>query len=81
MGCIDEFNTEVDIKLNKWVEEQLPKTSIEAGWEVLQQEFKRLIYSEQLLKNHDDIFDALKNSVVDETLQRHHWEEKVYSSS
>lgn len=74
---LDEFNTQVDIKLYQWVEQQLPLVSVEAGWETLQLEFRKLIERNKSLKDHDDIFDNLKTAVLDEVLLRHKWEEKV----
>lgn len=51
--------------------------SVEAGWETLQQEFRKLIERNKSVKDHDDIFDDLKTAVLDEVLKRHKWEEKV----
>jgi len=31
----------------------------------------------RLSSDHDDIFDNLKNAVVNEAMRRHSWEEKV----
>lgn len=31
----------------------------------------------RLSPDHDDIFDNLKNAVVNEAMRRHSWEEKV----
>ena len=31
----------------------------------------------KLSPDHDDIFDNLKNAVVNEAMRRHYWEEKV----
>lgn len=72
-----EFNTQVDIILNQWAEQQLPQISVDAGWETLQKEFKALIQPKPNQKNPDDIFDSLKLAVLDELLKRHKWEEKV----
>lgn len=33
----------------------------------------------RLSQDHDDIFDNLKNAVVNEAMRRHSWEEKVNS--
>lgn len=35
----------------------------------------------RLSPDHDDIFDSLKNSVVNEAMRRHSWEEKVRNKS
>ena len=67
----------MDILLSQWAEQLLPKISVEAGWETLQQEFRKLIQRNKLQKDHDDIFDDLKTAVLDEVLRRHKWEEKV----
>lgn len=73
----EDFNTQVDIKLSQWAEQLLPQVSVEAGWETLQQEFRKLIEKNKLQKDHDDIFDDLKTAVLDNVLCRHKWEEKV----
>ena len=49
--------------------------SVEAGWETLQEEFKKLIYRKS--ENHDEMFDNLKAAVVEEVLKKHQWESKV----
>ncbi|XP_076625718.1 opa1 mitochondrial dynamin like GTPase isoform X2 [Colletes latitarsis] len=71
------FNTTVDIKLRQWAEQQLPARSVESGWESLQQEFLHFISQARLSTDHDDIFDNLKNAVINEAMRRHTWEEKA----
>ncbi|XP_043257589.1 dynamin-like 120 kDa protein, mitochondrial isoform X3 [Colletes gigas] len=71
------FNTTVDIKLRQWAEQQLPAQSVESGWESLQQEFLHFISQARLSADHDDIFDNLKNAVINEAMGRHTWEEKA----
>ncbi|CAL7942119.1 unnamed protein product [Xylocopa violacea] len=71
------FNTTVDIKLRQWAEQQLPARSVESGWECLQQEFQHFMNQARLSSDHDDIFDNLKNAVVNEAMRRHSWEEKA----
>ncbi|XP_043523418.1 dynamin-like 120 kDa protein, mitochondrial isoform X3 [Frieseomelitta varia] len=71
------FNTTVDIKLRQWAEQQLPTRSVESGWECLQQEFQNFINQAKLKPDHDNIFDNLKNAVVNEAMTRHYWEEKA----
>lgn len=67
----------VDIKLRQWAEQALPAKSVESGWEALQAEFNELIQKAKKLPDHDGIFDTLKASVVDESIKRHTWEDKV----
>lgn len=62
--------------MSQWAEQELPRLSVEAGWETLQEEFKKLIYRKSE-KDHDDMFDNLKKAVVEEVLKRHRWESKV----
>ncbi|XP_053977451.1 dynamin-like 120 kDa protein, mitochondrial [Hylaeus volcanicus] len=71
------FNTTVDIKLRQWAEQQLPARSVESGWECLQQEFLHFMSQARLSTDHDDIFDNLKNAVVNEAMRRHSWEDKA----
>lgn len=67
----------VDIKLRQWAEEVLPSKSVEAGWETLQKEFYDLMEKAKKSPDHDDIFDNLKSSVIDESIKRHSWEDKA----
>lgn len=76
-GNPSTFNTTVDIKLKHWAEQQLPAKSVEGGWECLKQEFEKFMSQARLNPDHDDIFDSLKNAVVDEAMTRHTWEDKA----
>lgn len=76
-GSQTSFNTMVDIKLRQWAEEVLPSKSVEAGWETLQMEFNDLVEKAKKNPDHDDIFDNLKTSVIDEAIKRHSWEDKA----
>lgn len=71
------FNTSVDIKLREWANQTLPQQSVEAGWQVLRDEFTQFIQRGRQDKNHDDIFDPLKNAVMEDAMNRHVWESKV----
>ncbi|KAM9317223.1 dynamin-like GTPase OPA1, mitochondrial [Gastrophryne carolinensis] len=73
------FNTTVDIKLKQWTDKQLPHKAVEVAWETLQQEFSRFM-TEQKGKEHDDIFDKLKESVKEESIKRHKWNEQAEDS-
>ncbi|XP_047101285.1 dynamin-like 120 kDa protein, mitochondrial isoform X1 [Schistocerca piceifrons] len=71
------FNTTVDIRLRQWADQQLPQKSVEAGWEVLSDEFQAFMQAASRSKDHDDIFDSLKAAVVADAMQRHSWEAKA----
>ncbi len=73
---IGTFNTTVDIKLKQWAENQLGLKCVEVGWETLKEQFLGLVERSKKTKDHDDIFDNLKGSVVDEAMHRHMWEDK-----
>ncbi|XP_061493623.1 dynamin-like 120 kDa protein, mitochondrial isoform X3 [Rhineura floridana] len=73
------FNTTVDIKLKQWTDKQLPSKAVEVAWETLQEEFARFM-TEEKGKEHDDIFDKLKQAVKDESIKRHKWNEKAEDS-
>ncbi|XP_067594547.1 dynamin-like GTPase OPA1, mitochondrial isoform X3 [Pseudorca crassidens] len=66
------FNTTVDIKLKQWTDKQLPNKAVEVAWETLEEEFSRFM-TEPKGKEHDDIFDKLKEAVKEETIKRHKW--------
>uniref|UniRef100_A0A8B9S490 Dynamin-like GTPase OPA1, mitochondrial n=1 Tax=Apteryx owenii TaxID=8824 RepID=A0A8B9S490_APTOW len=73
------FNTTVDIKLKQWTDKQLPNKAVEVAWETLQEEFSRFM-TEQKGKEHDDIFDKLKQAVKEESIKRHRWNERAEDS-
>uniref|UniRef100_A0A2I3H746 Dynamin-like GTPase OPA1, mitochondrial n=1 Tax=Nomascus leucogenys TaxID=61853 RepID=A0A2I3H746_NOMLE len=64
------FNTTVDIKLKQWTDKQLPNKAVEVAWETLQEEFSRFM-TEPKGKEHDDIFDKLKEAVKEEKVIQH----------
>lgn len=74
---VEMFNTTVDIKLRQWADQTLPQKSVEAGWEALRYEFTQFVESRKRSRDHDDIFDRLKQAVIDEAMARHKWEPKV----
>lgn len=73
------FNTTVDIKLKQWTDKQLPNKAVEVAWETLQEEFARFM-TEEKGKEHDDIFDKLKQAVKEESIKRHKWNERAEDS-
>ncbi|XP_032080747.1 dynamin-like 120 kDa protein, mitochondrial [Thamnophis elegans] len=73
------FNTTVDIRLKQWTDKQLPNKAVEVAWETLQEEFSRFM-TEQKAREHDDIFDKLKQAVKEESIKRHKWNERAEDS-
>nr|XP_060623185.1 dynamin-like 120 kDa protein, mitochondrial [Anolis sagrei ordinatus] len=73
------FNTTVDIKLKQWTDKQLPNKAVEVAWGTLQEEFSRFM-TEEKCKEHDDIFDKLKQAVKEESIKRHKWNEGAEDS-
>ncbi|TRY79364.1 hypothetical protein TCAL_12157 [Tigriopus californicus] len=71
------FNTTVDIKLKQWAEAQLGRKCVEVGWETLQEQFYQLMNKAKKNKDHDDIFDKLKEHVVREAMNQHSWEDRA----
>ncbi|XP_068201183.1 dynamin-like GTPase OPA1, mitochondrial isoform X5 [Palaemon carinicauda] len=71
------FNTTADIKLKQWADITLPKKCVEVGWETLEEEFRAFMDRARTSRDHDNIFDNLKASVVDESMRRHEWEDKA----
>lgn len=76
-SCIGTFNTTVDIKLKQWAEAQLGRKCVEVGWETLQEQFYQLMNKAKKSKDHDDIFDKLKEHVVREAMNQHLWEDRA----
>lgn len=73
----ETFNTSVDIKLRLWTEQELPTQSVSSGWQTLKSEFMNFLKKASEAPNHDDIFDQLKEAVVNEAMKRHSWEDKA----
>lgn len=67
----------IDIKLRQWAEQALPAKSVESGWEALQTQFDELLQTAKKSPDHDQVFDQLKAAVVEESIKRHSWEDKV----
>lgn len=63
--------------MRQWAEFALPTKSVESGWETLQTEFQQFLEKAAKTPNHDDIFDQLKEAVVNEAMIRHSWEDKA----
>lgn len=74
------FNTAVDIKLKQWADRELPRKSVQVGWDTLQDEFTKLLERNKELRDHDDIFDNLKHAVKDHSMGKHKWDEKAEES-
>ncbi|KAK9869644.1 hypothetical protein WA026_003391 [Henosepilachna vigintioctopunctata] len=76
-GSSETFNTAIDIKLRQWAEQGLPFESVESGWQTLESEFRRFFEKARSATDHDNIFDKLKEAVVNEAMLRHSWESKA----
>lgn len=76
-GSLETFNTSIDIKLRQWAESSLPSVSVECGWDSLQAEFQKFMLKAAKAPEHDDIFDLLKQDVVNEAMRKHKWEDKA----
>ncbi|XP_044750698.1 dynamin-like 120 kDa protein, mitochondrial isoform X1 [Coccinella septempunctata] len=76
-GSSETFNTAIDIKLRQWAEQSLPLESVESGWQTLESEFLKFFDKAKSTPDHDDIFDKLKEAVVNEAMIRHTWESKA----
>ena len=70
----------MDIRLQQWAERQLGAKCVEVGWETLKEMFRGLVDKAKRGKDHDDVFDQLKEEVVKEAMHRHQWEEKAAES-
>lgn len=76
-GTAGNFNTAVDIRLKLWAEKLLPSQSVDVGWLTLQDEFHELLRRRKSAKDHDPLFDNLKEAVLQEVINRHEWEDKA----
>ena len=50
------------------------------GWETLRDQFTQLLEDSNSGKEHDEIFDDLKEAVKNEGMNKHKWEEKAEDS-
>ncbi|CAO4363923.1 unnamed protein product [Caenorhabditis nigoni] len=72
------FNTTVDIKLKHFADKQLAQKSIETGWDTLKEVFFRQINQDaRTRKDHDPVFDPLKEAVIEEAMLTHGWDDKA----
>lgn len=72
------FNTTVDIKLKHFADKQLAQKSIETGWDTLKEVFFRQINQDaRTKKDHDPVFDPLKEAVIEEAMLTHGWDDKA----
>ncbi|CAH8491645.1 unnamed protein product [Heterobilharzia americana] len=73
------FQTNVDIWLRDWVENNLPKDSIKAGWQTLYNQLDNKLKTVKNAPGYDPLFDRLKDAVHQETRKRHEWDPKAES--
>ncbi|PAV63715.1 hypothetical protein WR25_11490 isoform B [Diploscapter pachys] len=72
------FNTQVDIRLKHWTDKDLGNKSIQTGWETLGEVFREQIKSDaKSRRDHDPVFDPLKEAVVEEAMKMHQWDGKA----
>lgn len=71
------FNTLVDIKLKHWADSMLPKKCIDVGWETLRDQFLCLMRKDAQARDHDPLFDPVKNAAVDHAMSQHVWDPKA----
>lgn len=77
MKDIGSFNTTVDIKLKQWADLHLPKKCVEIGWKTLHDEFRIFVEKDRKKKDHDELYDKLKLSVIDASQSKHNWDNKA----
>uniref|UniRef100_A0A1I7XDV7 dynamin GTPase n=1 Tax=Heterorhabditis bacteriophora TaxID=37862 RepID=A0A1I7XDV7_HETBA len=78
------FNTLVDIRLKHWADKDLAHKSILVGksfltgWNTLRDVFSRQVNQDAATrKDHDVIFDPLKEAVIEEAVCSHNWDNKA----
>lgn len=70
------FNTAADIRLKLWVEKILPQTSLEVGWSTLKLALQDLMAKNKQTNKSDQLFDPLREKVLQELVERHQWDSK-----
>ncbi|GAU97682.1 hypothetical protein RvY_08935 [Ramazzottius varieornatus] len=63
-----------DLRLKNWADVQLPLRSLEIASDTLKQKFQAVATRSKTEKDHDDIFDHFKQTVVEETFKVHQWD-------
>uniref|UniRef100_A0A915Q7I9 Dynamin-like GTPase OPA1, mitochondrial n=1 Tax=Setaria digitata TaxID=48799 RepID=A0A915Q7I9_9BILA len=73
------FNTLVDIKMKHWADRDLASKSVQTGWEVLTELFRKQMEFDKKHRQDEDneIFDRLKNAVLEAALNEHQWDSKA----
>ncbi|MCP9261339.1 hypothetical protein DINM_004713 [Dirofilaria immitis] len=73
------FNTLIDIKMKHWVDKDLASKSIQTGWEILSELFRKQIDDDAKRHRDEDneIFDRLKYAVLTAALNEHQWDSKA----
>lgn len=81
----DNFNVQVDIRLQNWIQKILPEQTVAIGWKVLSGQFKEIldkkddIYQEDPNPENDYyLFQNLKNALAEDALSQHKWDSKAY---
>ncbi|KAL3993981.1 Dynamin-like 120 kDa protein form S1 domain protein [Acanthocheilonema viteae] len=73
------FNTLVDIKMKHWADKDLASKSIQTGWEILSELFRKQMEDDaKHRKDKDnDVFHRLKHAVLEAALSEHQWDSKA----
>ncbi|CAG9536395.1 unnamed protein product [Cercopithifilaria johnstoni] len=72
------FNTLVDIKMRHWADKDLASKSIQTGWEILSELFRKQMDDTKHRKDEDnEVFDRLKRAVLEAALNEHQWDGKA----
>uniref|UniRef100_A0A7E5A114 Dynamin-like GTPase OPA1, mitochondrial n=1 Tax=Panagrellus redivivus TaxID=6233 RepID=A0A7E5A114_PANRE len=71
------FNTQIDIRLKHWADKGLAKQAIEVGWKTLSEAFRKQFENSANNRDHDALFDKLKESVLEAALEEHKWDSKA----
>ncbi|XP_060083138.1 dynamin-like 120 kDa protein, mitochondrial isoform X2 [Ylistrum balloti] len=74
------FNTTVDIRLKQWADSVLPRKCVEVGWDTLHDEFLKFVERDKKSKSHEELFDKLKQTVIETSKSKHMWDSKAEDS-
>ncbi|KPM08176.1 dynamin-like protein 120 kDa protein, mitochondrial-like protein [Sarcoptes scabiei] len=82
----ENFNVLVDINLKSWIDNYLPKKTVEVGWQVLSEQFWNILIDKKTsqsnsqlkeLENDEFLYRNLKIAVAETILKNHHWDPKA----
>lgn len=58
----------------------MPEKCVDVGTKALMQEFEKFVTKDQAKKNHDNLLDELKLTIIEGASSKHQWDTKAMDS-